>query len=71
MDSIHEWMDLVPLLIWNIGGPVTIHVLAPSNGTPTGHLQAPNLVVDTKIRGVPNLFEKALHLTRFTTGMNR
>jgi hypothetical protein len=29
------------------------------------------LVVDTKIRGVPDLFEKALHLARFTTGINR
>jgi hypothetical protein len=29
------------------------------------------LVVHTKIRGVPDLFEKALHLTRLTVGMNR
>ncbi len=42
MDSTHEWMDLVPLSIWNISGPVRIHVLAPSDGTPAGHLQAPN-----------------------------
>jgi hypothetical protein len=28
------------------------------------------LVVDIKIRGVPNLSEKALHLTRLTAGMN-
>jgi hypothetical protein len=29
------------------------------------------LVVHTKVRGVPDLFEKALHLTRLTVGMNR